>query len=266
MLNANYLLARLREGRAGKYLPVAFDRRCMHEFVLSGSAGEARARRQDARHRQAPARLRLPPADRLLPAARRRGADGRADRDRDPETLDAFADAIEAILAEAEEDPEIARERALHDPGPPPRRGRRPAASPVVRQPLWLRPAGGALSRVELAESGSSCLSSSTGANRSPCSSTRSSTSAASKRSVVRVAVARRSRSTSSQCERGRGGRPLARPQRVDGDRRLLLVFWLQSTKTLPLRSAFVICETTRSGSALSSSWATALAKGFVVS
>ena len=36
VLNANYLLARLREGRAGKYLPLAFERRCMHEFVLSG--------------------------------------------------------------------------------------------------------------------------------------------------------------------------------------------------------------------------------------
>ena len=37
VLNANYLLARLREGRVGKYAPVAFDRRCMHEFVLSGA-------------------------------------------------------------------------------------------------------------------------------------------------------------------------------------------------------------------------------------
>src|SRR5437763_5444820 len=37
VLNANYLLARLRKGRGGSYLPVAFDRRCMHEFVLSGS-------------------------------------------------------------------------------------------------------------------------------------------------------------------------------------------------------------------------------------
>ena len=36
VLNANYLLARLREGRVGRYAPVAFDRRCMHEFVLSG--------------------------------------------------------------------------------------------------------------------------------------------------------------------------------------------------------------------------------------
>ena len=34
VLNANYLLARLR---AGKHLPLAFERRCMHEFVLSGA-------------------------------------------------------------------------------------------------------------------------------------------------------------------------------------------------------------------------------------
>ena len=36
VLNANYLKARLAEGRAGKRLPLAFDRHCMHEFVLSG--------------------------------------------------------------------------------------------------------------------------------------------------------------------------------------------------------------------------------------
>ena len=39
MLNANYLLARLREGRAGKHLPpLAFERRCMHEFVSGAPA------------------------------------------------------------------------------------------------------------------------------------------------------------------------------------------------------------------------------------
>ena len=38
MLNANYLLARLRGGAASaEHLPVAFDRLCMHEFVLSGA-------------------------------------------------------------------------------------------------------------------------------------------------------------------------------------------------------------------------------------
>ena len=30
----------MREGRAGKYLPVAFDRRPMHEFVLSGTGAK----------------------------------------------------------------------------------------------------------------------------------------------------------------------------------------------------------------------------------
>src|SRR5690606_16585230 len=37
VLNANYLKKRLSEGRAGKYLPIAFDRHCMHELVLSGA-------------------------------------------------------------------------------------------------------------------------------------------------------------------------------------------------------------------------------------
>src|SRR5207253_1659980 len=30
VLNANYLLARMKEGRVGRYLPVAFDRVCKH--------------------------------------------------------------------------------------------------------------------------------------------------------------------------------------------------------------------------------------------
>ncbi len=37
VLNANYLLAKLRQGRAGKYLPLAFERTPMHEFVLSAT-------------------------------------------------------------------------------------------------------------------------------------------------------------------------------------------------------------------------------------
>src|SRR5262249_21287773 len=49
-----------------------------------GRADEAGPRDSDARPRQAAARLRLSSPDRLLPAARRGGADGRADRDRDP--------------------------------------------------------------------------------------------------------------------------------------------------------------------------------------
>ena len=38
VLNANYLLAKLRELGVTKYLPAAYDERiCMHEFVLSGA-------------------------------------------------------------------------------------------------------------------------------------------------------------------------------------------------------------------------------------
>ena len=83
VLNANYLLARLRREGVLEYLPEAYERLCMHEFVLSGAPMRNRARHQDARSRQAPARLRRPSADRLLPADRRRGAADRADRDRD---------------------------------------------------------------------------------------------------------------------------------------------------------------------------------------
>ena len=75
------------------------------------------------------------------------------------ESLDAFAEAIEQILAEAEADPEIAKQRALHDPGPPPRRGQGdpPARSSASRSSSALRaPAAPA-------------RSSSTGAKRSPC-------------------------------------------------------------------------------------------------
>ncbi len=36
VLNANYLRARLAEQGIADYLPIAFDRICMHEFVLSG--------------------------------------------------------------------------------------------------------------------------------------------------------------------------------------------------------------------------------------
>src|SRR5947209_20126181 len=36
VLNANYLLARLRREGVMEYLPAAYERLCMHEFVLSG--------------------------------------------------------------------------------------------------------------------------------------------------------------------------------------------------------------------------------------
>src|SRR5262249_9818563 len=37
VLNANYLLARLREQGVAEYLPLAYGELCMHEFVLCGA-------------------------------------------------------------------------------------------------------------------------------------------------------------------------------------------------------------------------------------
>ncbi len=109
VLNANYLKHRLSEGRAGKYLPVAFDRHCMHEFVLSGAP-----MKKDLGIKTLDLAKRLldfgfhPPTvyfpllvDEALmvePVETEAKAD-----------LDAFADAINTILEEAASDPEIAR-------------------------------------------------------------------------------------------------------------------------------------------------------------
>ena len=40
VLNANYLKALLADPDIAQYLPIAFDRHCMHEFVLSGSGAK----------------------------------------------------------------------------------------------------------------------------------------------------------------------------------------------------------------------------------
>ena len=78
VLNANYLLARLKD-----VYDLPYDRLCMHEFVLSARSAEARARRHGARRREAADGPRHPSADDLLPARRPRGADDRADGDGD---------------------------------------------------------------------------------------------------------------------------------------------------------------------------------------
>ena len=76
VLNANYMLARLKD-----VYDLPFDRLCMHEFVLSASQPEARARDHRARRGEAADGSRLPPADDLLPADRPGGADDRAHGD-----------------------------------------------------------------------------------------------------------------------------------------------------------------------------------------
>ncbi|MGI8631983.1 MAG: aminomethyl-transferring glycine dehydrogenase subunit GcvPB [Solirubrobacterales bacterium] len=134
VLNANYLLARLEEGAAGKYLPVAFGDRCMHEFVLSGAEAK---RRLDIKTLDIAKRLLdygFHPPTVYFPLLVDEALMCEPTETETKETLDAFADAVQAILAEAERDPEILRQapyttpvRRLDEAGA--------AKNPVIRQP-----------------------------------------------------------------------------------------------------------------------------------
>jgi glycine dehydrogenase subunit 2 len=135
VLNANYLLARLRNGRAGRYLPVAFDRRCMHEFVLSGrnAKRELGVTTLDVAKRLLDFGFHPPTI--YFPLLVDEALMVEPTETETKESLDAFADAIEEILAEAERDPETLK-AAPHTT--PVRRldEARAARRPVVRQPL----------------------------------------------------------------------------------------------------------------------------------
>ena len=85
----------------------------------------------------------------------------------------------------------------------------------------------------------------STGANRSPSSSTRSSTSAASKRN------SHRRRAALDLVPRDRGATPSARAGPASSTAPIVVLwraFWLQSTKIFPGRSALAMIVVTRSG------------------
>ncbi len=135
VLNANYLLARLARGRAGRYLPVAFDRRCMHEFVLSGAPArrELGVKTLDVAKRLLDFGFHPPTI--YFPLLVEEALMFEPTETETREGLDALADAVEEILAEAERDPEIARNAPYTTPV---RRLDEAAASrrPVVRQPL----------------------------------------------------------------------------------------------------------------------------------
>ena len=109
VLNANYLKKRLSDGRAGRYLPVAFDRHCMHEFVLSGAP-----MKKDLGIKTLDLAKRLldfgfhPPTV-YFPLLVDEALMIEPVETEAKEHLDAFADAIEKILEEAEADPGIAQ-------------------------------------------------------------------------------------------------------------------------------------------------------------
>jgi glycine dehydrogenase subunit 2 len=139
VLNANYLLARLRRGRAGRFLPLAFDRLCMHEFVLSGAAAkrELGVKTLDIAKRLLDYGFHPPTI--YFPLLVDEALMVEPTETETREGLDALADALEEILVEAERDPEIPRNAPYTTPV---RRLDEAAASrrPVVRQPVRARP------------------------------------------------------------------------------------------------------------------------------
>jgi glycine dehydrogenase subunit 2 len=135
VLNANYLLARLRKGRAGKYLPVAFDRHCMHEFVLSGRPAKKELGIQTLDIAKRLLDFGFHPPTVYFPLLVDEALMVEPTETEPRENLDAFADAIDRILEEAEQDPEIPRQAPYTTPV---RRldEVRANRNPVVRQAL----------------------------------------------------------------------------------------------------------------------------------
>jgi glycine dehydrogenase subunit 2 len=135
VLNANYLLARLRALGVAEYLPAAYDRLCMHEFVLSGAPmkRELGIRTLDLAKRLLDHGVHPPTV--YFPLIVDEALLIEPTETETRETLDRFAEIVAEILREAGEDPEI----ALGAPYSTPVRRLDEAGAarhPVVRQPL----------------------------------------------------------------------------------------------------------------------------------
>jgi len=135
VLNANYLRARLAEDGVAEYLPIAFDRLCMHEFVLSGRGAKEQLgiKTLDIAKRLLDHGVHPPTV--YFPLLVDEALMIEPTETETKETLDAFADALRSILEEAAQDPEIARNAPYSTPV---RRldEARAAKHPVVRQPV----------------------------------------------------------------------------------------------------------------------------------
>ncbi len=134
VLNANYLVARLRSLGVADRLPLAFGELCMHEFVLSGAPmkRELGLRTLDLAKRLLDHGFHPPTV--YFPLLVDEALLVEPTETETRETIDAFADAVAAIVAEGAEDPEIARNAPYTTPV---RRLDEAAAAkrPVIRQP-----------------------------------------------------------------------------------------------------------------------------------
>jgi glycine dehydrogenase subunit 2 len=135
VLNANYLLARLKREGVLQYLPAAYDRICMHEFVLSGAPmkRELGIKTLDLAKRLLDHGVHPPTV--YFPLIVDEALLIEPTETETKETLDRFAEIVAEILREAREDPEIARNAPYTTPV---RRLDEAAAArrPVVRQAL----------------------------------------------------------------------------------------------------------------------------------
>jgi len=135
VLNANYLLALLREAGVPEYLPAAYDRICMHEFVLSGAPmkRELGIRTLDLAKRMLDFGVHPPTV--YFPLVVEEALMVEPTETETKETLEHFAEIVAEILREAREDPEIARGAPYTTPV---RRLDEAAAArkPVIRQAL----------------------------------------------------------------------------------------------------------------------------------
>jgi glycine dehydrogenase subunit 2 len=133
VLNANYLKALLAEPGIGEYLPVAFDRTCMHEFVLSGKPAkqELGVKTLDIAKRMLDHRVHPPTV--YFPLLVDEALMIEPTETETKETLDRFAGAVRDILEEAKQDPEKLRNAPYTTPVRRLDEGRA-AKHPVVRQ------------------------------------------------------------------------------------------------------------------------------------
>jgi glycine dehydrogenase subunit 2 len=133
VLNANYLKALLAEPGIAEYLPIAFDRTCMHEFVLSGRGAKSELGIKTLDIAKRLLDFRVHPPTVYFPLLVEEALMVEPTETETKETLDHFAGVVRTLLEEAKEDPEIARNapyttpvRRLDEGGA--------ARRPVVRQ------------------------------------------------------------------------------------------------------------------------------------
>jgi glycine dehydrogenase subunit 2 len=133
VLNANYLLARLRQEGVLRLLPLAYGELCAHEFVLSGAAmkREVGIKTLDLAKRMLDHGVHPPTV--YFPLLVDEALLIEPTETETKETLDEFVEIVVAILKEAESDPEVARTaphstpvRRLDEAGA--------ARNPIIRQ------------------------------------------------------------------------------------------------------------------------------------